>query len=66
MSRPRAWVGDQVLDAHGYNAVVTDVRAGGSVWVLRPAHGGTTHVWETSDPSTLIVIRTRTERSTRS
>ncbi|WP_175411931.1 hypothetical protein [Streptomyces sp. TRM64462] len=55
MSDQRAWVGDVVRDSDGRRAIVTDVRAGGSVWVLRPLAGGGPD-WETDDPDSLEVL----------
>ncbi|MFI5831678.1 hypothetical protein ACIA6C_31230 [Streptomyces sp. NPDC051578] len=55
MSARRAWVGDLVRDGDGRRAIVTDVRAGGTVWVLRPPTGGGP-CWETDDPDSLNVL----------
>ncbi|MFI2432093.1 hypothetical protein [Streptomyces sp. NPDC018693] len=55
MSAQRAWVGDLVRDGGGRRAVVTDVRADGTVWVLRPPTGGGSH-WETADPDSLDIL----------
>ncbi|MGW3559376.1 hypothetical protein ACWDNT_18710 [Streptomyces sp. NPDC000963] len=55
MTTGQAWVGDLVRDGSGRRAIVTDVRAGGSVWVLRPPTGGGPH-WETDDPGTLEIL----------
>ncbi|MYW08733.1 hypothetical protein GT034_10310 [Streptomyces sp. SID2563] len=54
MTAEQAWVGDLVRDGSGRPAIVTDVRAGGTVWVLRPPAGGGPH-WETDDPRTLEI-----------
>lgn len=63
MTVERAWVGDLVRDGSGRRAIVTDVRAGGTVWVLRPPTGGGPH-WETDGPNTLEVLaRARTRDS---
>ncbi|MFI8258242.1 hypothetical protein [Streptomyces filamentosus] len=58
MTAERAWVGDLVRDAKGRRAIVTDVRAGGTVWVLRPPTGGGP-CWETDAPGTLDVLDRR-------
>lgn len=58
MTAARAWVGDLVRDGCGTRAIVTDVRARGTVWVLRPPVGGGPH-WETDDPDTLEIIAHR-------
>ncbi|MFF5766738.1 hypothetical protein ACFY8F_29840 [Streptomyces tanashiensis] len=58
MTAKRAWVGDLVRDARGRRAIVTDVRAGGTVWVLRPPTGGGPY-WETADPDTLEILDRR-------
>lgn len=55
MTAARAWVGDLVRDGSGRRAIVTDVRAGGTVWVLRPPTGGGPH-WETDDPDPLEIL----------
>ncbi|MFD5191284.1 hypothetical protein ACFWMU_24590 [Streptomyces sp. NPDC058357] len=55
MSAKRAWVGDLVKDGSEQRAIVTDVRAGGTVWVLRPPTGGGPH-WDTDDPDSLEVL----------
>lgn len=55
MTARRAWVGDLVRDGNGRRAIVTDVRAGGTVWVLRPPTGGGPY-WETGDPDSLQVL----------
>ncbi|WP_435185708.1 hypothetical protein [Streptomyces sp. bgisy126] len=55
MTAEQAWVGDLVRDGSGRRAIVTDVRAGGAVWVLRPTTGGGPH-WETDDPGTLEIL----------
>ncbi|MBP2582247.1 hypothetical protein J3A78_002725 [Streptomyces sp. PvR006] len=39
MTAGRAWVGDLVRDGDGRRAIVTDVRAGGTGWMLRPPTG---------------------------
>ncbi|WP_328972732.1 hypothetical protein [Streptomyces sp. NBC_00239] len=57
-----AGVGDQVTDAQGFRAIVTDIR-GGTVWVLRPVAGGTSR-WETDQPDGLTVVRRRADRIT--
>ncbi|MEV6957474.1 hypothetical protein [Streptomyces sp. NPDC051183] len=63
MSGPLAWVGDQVTDADGRAAIVTDVRASGTVWVLRPVYTGNFATrWETTKPETLGVVKRRTDR----
>ncbi|MFD3329622.1 hypothetical protein [Streptomyces sp. NPDC058701] len=63
MKGPRAWVGDEVTDPEGRAAIVTDVRAGGTVWVLRPVYGGNSHIrWETEQPDPLGIVKTRAER----
>ncbi|MFF3215592.1 hypothetical protein ACFYYB_33805 [Streptomyces sp. NPDC002886] len=57
------WVGDEVTDGDGRAAMVTDVRAGGTVWVLRPVYTGNfTTRWETEHPETLGVVKRRSER----
>ncbi|MEW1615848.1 MULTISPECIES: hypothetical protein [unclassified Streptomyces] len=58
MTAARAWVGDLVRDGCGTRAIVTDVRARGTVWVLRPQVGNGPH-WETDDPDTLEIIARR-------
>ncbi|MEU6386483.1 hypothetical protein ABZ847_23360 [Streptomyces bauhiniae] len=55
MSAQRAWVGDLVRDGDGRRAIITDVRADGTVWVLRPLTGGGPH-WETDDPDSLEIL----------
>ncbi|MFE8941687.1 hypothetical protein ACFYNX_29950 [Streptomyces sp. NPDC007872] len=55
MSARRAWVGDLVRDGDGRRAIVTDVRADGTVWVLRPPTGGGP-CWEIDDPDSLKVL----------
>ncbi|CAM5539729.1 hypothetical protein GCM10010230_20300 [Streptomyces narbonensis] len=55
MTAERAWVGDLVRDGTGRRAIVTDVRAGGTVWVLRPPTGGGPN-WETDAPDTLEIL----------
>lgn len=55
MSAQRAWVGDLVRDGDGRRAIVTNVRAGGTVWVLRPPTGGGPD-WETDDLDSLEIL----------
>ncbi|WP_328763171.1 MULTISPECIES: hypothetical protein [unclassified Streptomyces] len=64
MNAGRPWVGDLVEDEHGRRAIVTDVKEAGTVWVLRPAGGGFTTQWQTTDPDGLEVIRRRGEHDT--
>lgn len=63
MSARRAWVGDLVRDGGGRRAIVTDLRAGGTVWVLRPPTGGGPH-WETDDPDSLEILARSEARDT--
>ncbi|MFB7364713.1 hypothetical protein [Streptomyces hydrogenans] len=55
MSARRAWAGDLVRDGGGRRAIVTYIRAGGTVWVLRPPTGGGTP-GETNDPDSLDIL----------
>ncbi|MFF1415821.1 hypothetical protein ACFVX6_39640 [Streptomyces sp. NPDC058289] len=63
MNGPLPWVGDQVTDADGRTVIVTDIRLGGTVWVLRPIYTGNFATrWETTKPETLDVVKRRSER----
>ncbi|GAA3175878.1 MULTISPECIES: hypothetical protein [Streptomyces] len=64
MSARRAWVGDLVQDDDGQRAIVTDVRANGTVWVLRPPTEGGCH-WETDDPDSLEILARSGARDSR-
>ncbi|MFD9814460.1 hypothetical protein [Streptomyces sp. NPDC059080] len=64
MSARRAWIGDFVRDGDGRRAVVTDVRANGTVWVLRPPTGGGSH-WETDAPDSLEILARSEARDSR-
>ncbi|WEH41115.1 hypothetical protein [Streptomyces sp. AM 2-1-1] len=61
MSVRRAEVGDIVEDAEGRQAIVTDIRRG-ATWVLRPRRGPATVQWDTSDPDSLRVVKSRASR----
>ncbi|MER6318453.1 hypothetical protein ABT237_32495 [Streptomyces sp. NPDC001581] len=60
-SRRRAWVGDLVEDENGREAIVTDVTAG-AVWTLRTPDALLADQWITTDPDSLLVLKTRAER----
>ncbi|WP_086563449.1 hypothetical protein [Streptomyces africanus] len=59
----RPWVGDLVHDEiAGRRGVVTDVRGGGAVRVLRPESGP--GQWTSRQPERLTVVTRREERRT--
>ncbi|WP_405447928.1 hypothetical protein [Streptomyces erythrochromogenes] len=59
--RRRAWVGDLVRDESGREAIVTDVTAG-TVWTLRTSDAFLSDQWITTDPGSLLVLKTRAQR----
>ncbi|WP_405787669.1 hypothetical protein [Streptomyces sp. NBC_01367] len=61
VTRHRAWIGDLVEDEDGREAIVTDVAAG-AVWILRPADVLLADQWITTDPDSLLVLKTRAQR----
>ncbi|MEE1747897.1 MULTISPECIES: hypothetical protein [unclassified Streptomyces] len=61
MSARRAEVGDIVEDADGRQAIVTDVRQN-ATWVLRPRQGPATAQWDTAEPDSLRVVKSRASR----
>ncbi|MBT2478992.1 hypothetical protein [Streptomyces sp. ISL-94] len=62
-TRRRAWVGDLVKDEDGREAIVTDVAAD-TVWILRSVDTFLGDQWITTDPDSLLVLRSRAQRVT--